>query len=144
MHESPMSKMVIPSRLTELPKVQEAIIQPAQAFGYGKEEIFAIRLALDEAVTNAIHHGNGGDPDKQVTIEYTVDEQAVRITVTDQGEGFCPDDLPDPTHEENLATPHGRGVMLMGVYMTEVSYNDCGNSISMVKRKGCKLPAKDD
>lgn len=138
-----MSKMVIPSRLSELPKVQEAIIQPAQALGYGKEEIFAIRLALDEAVTNAIRHGNGGDPSKNVTIEYAVDDQAVRITVTDEGKGFCPDDLPDPTEEANLATPHGRGVMLMSVYMTDVKYNPCGNSISMVKRKGCKLPAKE-
>jgi len=138
-----MSKMVIPSKLTELSKVQDAIIDPAQALGYGKEEIFAIRLSLDEAVTNAIRHGNGDDPNKNVTIEYSVDDQAVRVTVTDEGEGFCPDDLPDPTDEEHLSTPHGRGVMLMSVYMTEVHYNDCGNSISMVKRKGCKLPAKD-
>lgn len=143
MHESPKTKLVIPSRLTELPKVQEAIIQPAVALGYGKEEIFAIRLSLDEAVTNAIHHGNGDDPTKNVTIEFSVDDQAVRITVADRGEGFCPDDLPDPTEEENLATPHGRGVMLMSVYMTEVAYNACGNAISMVKRKGCKLPTKD-
>lgn len=144
MHESPMSKMVIPSKLTELARVQEAIIQPAQALGYGKEEIFAIRLSVDEAVTNAIHHGNGDDPSKKVTIEYSVEDQAVRITVSDEGEGFCPDGLPDPTEEANLATPHGRGVMLMSVYMTEVKYNRCGNAISMVKQKGCKLPAKEE
>ena len=138
-----MSKMVIPSRLTELPKVQDAIIKPAEALGYGKEEIFAIRLSLDEAVTNAIHHGNGNDPNKHVTIEYQVDDQAVRIKVSDEGKGFCPDQLPDPTLKDNLATPHGRGVMLIKVYMTEVDYNPCGNCISMVKRKGCKLPEKD-
>jgi serine/threonine-protein kinase RsbW len=143
MRESPMSKMVIPSRLTELPGVQEAVIREAEALGYGKEEVFAIRLSLDEAVTNAIHHGNCNDPEKQVAIEYQVDEQAVRITVSDEGEGFCPEELPDPTLEDNLATPSGRGVMLIQVYMTEVTYNPCGNSISMVKRKGCKLPAKD-
>ncbi len=142
MGESPMVKLVIPSKLTELPKVQQAIIKPAESLGYGKEEIFAIRLALDEAVTNAIHHGNGNDPKKQVTIEYRVDEQAVMINVTDEGRGFCPDKLPDPTLEDNLATPHGRGVMLIGAYMTEVHFNPCGNCISMVKRKGCKLPDK--
>lgn len=143
MRESPMAKLVIQSRLTELPKVQDAVIQSAEELGYGKEEVFAIRLSLDEAVTNAILHGNGNDPTKKVTIEYTVDEQAVRIKVTDEGHGFCPENLPDPTLEDNLATPHGRGVMLIKVYMTEVHYNPCGNSLSMVKCKGCKLPHKD-
>jgi len=143
MGESPMVKLVIPSKLSELPKVQHAIIEPAQAMGYGKEEVFAIRLALDEAVSNAIHHGNANDPHKQITIEYRVDDQAVWIRVTDEGCGFCPDNLPDPTQEDNLATPHGRGVMLIGAYMTEVHFNPCGNCVTMVKRKGCKLPAKD-
>ena len=119
-----MVKLVIPSKLTELPGVQQAIIEPAQAHGYGQEEVFAIRLALDEAVTNAIHHGNGNDPSKHVTIEYQVDDQAVRINVTDEGCGFCPKTLPDPTLEDNLATPHGRGVMLIQSYMTEVSFMD--------------------
>ncbi len=137
-----MVKLVIPSKLTELPGVQQAIINEVKGLGYGKDEVFAIRLALDEAVTNAIHHGNGDDPKKQVTIEYQVDEKAVRISVTDEGCGFCPEKLPDPTLQDNLAAPHGRGVMLMKAYMSEVRFNPCGNSISMVKCKGCKLPAK--
>ncbi len=138
-----MVKLVIPSKLTELPGVQQVIIQKAEALGYGREEVFAIRLALDEAVTNAIHHGNANDPSKHVTVEYQVDDQAVRIKVTDEGGGFCPDRLPDPTLEDNLATPNGRGVMLIQAYMSEVQFNRCGNCISMVKRKGCKLPATD-
>jgi serine/threonine-protein kinase RsbW len=136
-----MVKLVIPSKLTELPGLQQAIIEPAIAHGYSQEEVFAIRLALDEAVTNAIHHGNGDDPSKQVTIEYQIDDKAVRIEVTDEGCGFCPDQLPDPTLEQNLITPHGRGVMLIEAYMTEVHFNRQGNSISMTKRRGCKLPA---
>lgn len=143
MGDSPKIKLVIPSKLTELSRVQQAIIQPVQAHGYGQEEVFAIRLALDEAVTNAIHHGNANDPSKHVTIEYRIDDQAVRIDVTDEGCGFCPDQLPDPTLEDNLTTPHGRGVMLIQAYMTEVRFNPRGNCISMVKCKGCKLPARD-
>lgn len=138
-----MGKMVIPSKLTELPAVQQAIIDDAQRHGFGKDEVFAIRLALDEAISNAIHHGNQGDPAKTVTIEYAVDDQTVTIDVTDQGPGFQRDTLPDPTLEENLTTPHGRGVMLIEAYMTEVRYNQSGNHITMVKRKGCKLPARD-
>lgn len=138
-----MPKMVIPSTLTELPRVLQAIVEPAEAQGFGKDEIFAIRLSLDEAITNAIHHGNKNDPNKKITIEFTVDDQAVRIDITDEGPGFQPKDLPDPTREENLTTPSGRGVMLIEAYMTEVSFNPKGNRITMIKRKGCKLPAKD-
>ncbi len=138
-----MPKMVIPSNLTELPGVLQAIVEPAEAQGFGKEEVFAIRLSLDEAITNAIHHGNKNNPNKKVTIEYIVDDQTVRIEVTDEGPGFKPKDLPDPTSEENLTTPCGRGVMLIEAYMTEVRFNPKGNRITMIKRKGCKLPAKD-
>lgn len=137
-----MPKMVIPSKLTELPKVQQAILESVQAKGFGKEEIFAIRLALDEAVSNAIHHGNHNDPEKHVTISYAVVADAVTIEITDEGSGFKPKDLPDPTREENLTTPHGRGVMLIEAYMTEVRFNPKGNKLTMIKRKGCKLPAK--
>jgi serine/threonine-protein kinase RsbW len=137
-----MPKMVIPSKLTELPKVQQAIIDATEAQGFGKDEVFAIRLALDEAVSNAIHHGNKNDPTKKITIEYRIDDRTVRIDVTDEGTGFKPIDLPDPTREENLTTPHGRGVMLIKAYMTEVRYSPKGNQITMIKRKGCKLPAK--
>lgn len=138
-----MRKMVIPSKLTELPTVQDAVLGAAKAKGYGKDELFAIRLALDEAVSNAVVHGNQNDPAKRVTIEYSVDDRAVTIKVSDEGGGFCPDDLPDPTLAENLTSPHGRGVMLIEAYMTEVTYVGCGNCIRMVKRRGCKLPNRD-
>ncbi len=142
MGESPKFKLVI-SKLTELLTVQDAVLNRVQAGGYSTDEVFAIRLALDEAVSNAILHGNRQDPSKQVTIQYSVNDQAVWIEVCDQGCGFCPDDLPDPTLDANLDTPSGRGVMLIESYMTEVSFNKAGNCISMVKRKGCKLPNSD-
>ncbi|GAB4191902.1 MAG: hypothetical protein Kow00105_05990 [Phycisphaeraceae bacterium] len=135
-----MPKVVIPSKLTELPAVEQAVLDLARQHGFGQEELFAIRLALDEAVTNAIVHGNQNDETKNVSIEYDVHDDAMCITVQDEGCGFCPDDLPDPTLPENLTSPHGRGVMLIESYMTEVSYNDCGNCLRMVKRKGCKRP----
>ena len=137
-----MGKMVIPSKLTELPKVQQAILEQAKAQGFGKDEVFAIRLALDEAVSNAIQHGNQNDPDKQVTIEYAFDDDTLTIHVADEGPGFDPGDVPDPTLDENLYTPSGRGVMLIKAYMTEVRFNDRCNRITMVKHKGCKLPGK--
>lgn len=135
-----MRKMVIPSKLTELPRVQQAVLDAARLLGFGKEAIFAIRLALDEAVSNAIVHGNKSDPAKEVIIEFGNDGDDFRMDVTDQGCGFCPENLPDPTHEENLTSPHGRGVMLIEAYMTEVRYYRPGNRISMIKRRGCCKP----
>ncbi len=138
-----MPKMVIPSKLTELPKVQETIIRAVQDKGFGKDEVFAIRLALDEAISNAIHHGNKNDPAKNVTIKYACTNKKITIDVTDEGDGFNPKSLPDPTSEENLTTPHGRGVMLIEAYMTDVHYNAKGNHLTMSKQKGCKLPNRD-
>ena len=137
-----MGKMVIPSKLTELPKVQQTILDQAQAQGFGKDELFAIRLALDEAVSNAIQHGNQGDPSKQVTIRFDFKQDDLVIDIADEGPGYDPDSIPDPTLEENLCTPSGRGIMLIRAYMSEVRFNKTCNHITMVKRKGCKLPAK--
>jgi len=143
MGHSPKTRLVIPSKPAELPGVLKAIIDKAKAKGYGKDEVFAIRLALDEAISNAIQHGNQNDPAKTICIDYSVDDHAVRIDVIDEGCGFCPDTLPDPTLQENLTMPSGRGVMLIESYMSEVRFNQNGNCISMTKYKGCKLPNED-
>lgn len=136
-----MPKLVIPNSLTEALKVQQALVAEAEARGFGESAAFAIRLALDEALSNAVRHGNANDPAKKVTIEYCVTDDEVRVTVCDQGKGFSPEELPDPTADEFLERPHGRGVMLMRAYMTEVAFNDRGNCVTLVKRRGCKLPS---
>jgi len=101
--------------------------------GYCADAVFAVKLALEEALINAVKHGNRDDPAKTVTIEYDVDAREVRIAVTDEGEGFRPADVPDPTADENLECPTGRGIMLMRAYMDRVDYNRQGNSVRMVK-----------
>lgn len=135
-----MNKRVISSSMAEALRVQQEVVSAAEALGYNEHAIFAIRLALDEALSNAIRHGNQNDPSKQVTVDFVVDEEHVRVRVTDDGPGFDPDTLPDPTLDENLERPHGRGVMLIRAYMTEVSFNERGNSITMIKLRNCKLP----
>lgn len=132
--------LVIPSSLTQGVKAVETVIDAIQPYGYSDTALFAIRLALDEALANAIRHGNQADESKIVTIDYSVDDQQVKISITDQGCGFCPNDIPDPTLDENLERPCGRGVMLMRAYMTQVSFNEAGNCVTMIKRKDCKLP----
>lgn len=104
--------------------------------GYADSEAFAIRLAIEEAVSNGIHHGNRRDPSKIVRVECRVDSEAVRVAVEDQGEGFDPKAVPDPTDEANLEIPSGRGIMLMGAYMSEVRHVPPGNRVEMTYLRG--------
>ncbi len=134
------TRMVIPSNLDEISRVQEAVLRPVRQADYDRDAIFAIRLALDEAVSNAIRHGNHNDPSKHVTIEYSVTDKQVKICVRDEGEGFLPDSLPDPTTRKNLTRPHGRGVMLIRSYMTKVTFSDCGRCLTMIKTRSCRKP----
>ena len=133
MTQTATNKLVFPSKLDEVPAVQQAVIAAAQQAGFGDQAVFAIRLALDEALTNAVRHGNGSDPSKRVTVEYTADPCRLTVDIEDQGAGFAPDELPDPTAEENICRPHGRGVMLMRAYMSEVNFNARGNRVSLTK-----------
>ena len=135
MAETPATKMVIPSNIQQIPEVQEAILDQVKACGYSDREVFGIRLAVEEALSNAVNHGNGGDPAKTVSVEYAVDRQRVWIRVTDEGPGFEPEELPDPRCEKHLTAPHGRGVLLMQAYMSEVAFNDRGNVVTLIKHR---------
>ncbi len=143
MAEPANTRIVFPSRLTEVPAVQRAIVEAVQAAGYPANSVFAIRLALDEALSNAVRHGNASDPSKSVTVDYRVSPEQVAIEIEDEGQGFCPEGVPDPTEEDNLCRPHGRGVMLMKAYMTEVRYNSRGNRVTLIKSCRCPLPNRD-
>jgi serine/threonine-protein kinase RsbW len=100
------------------------------------KEIFSIKLALEEALINAIKHGNQMDLTKQVRVLYRVAPGFFEVRVVDEGIGFDPGDVPDPTAVENLERPCGRGLMLMRHYMTEVCYSSSGNCVAMTKVLG--------
>ncbi|MFZ9914283.1 MAG: ATP-binding protein, partial [Phycisphaerales bacterium] len=87
------------------------------------------------AVVNAFRHANKLDPAKGVFFRTQIDGQAAVSEVEDQGPGFDPETIPDPTHDDNLEIPSGRGVMLIKAYMTEVEYRAPGNVLRMVWRK---------
>jgi serine/threonine-protein kinase RsbW len=125
--------VIIPSDAAEARRVQEAIEEALLAHHYTAHEIFSIKLALEEALVNAIKHGNQMDRSKTVQVAYRVAPDRFDVLVADQGPGFDPADVPDPTAVENLERPSGRGVMLMKHYMNEVGYNECGNSVYMTK-----------
>src|SRR5262245_12901543 len=108
-----VSELTIPSDHAEAREFQCRIEQLLQQYQYNEHDIFGIKLALEEALVNAIKHGNQMDRSKKVWISYRVHHERFEIQITDEGDGFKPTDLPDPTAPENLERPCGRGVMLM-------------------------------
>ena len=101
--------------------------------GYAERELFGIRLALEEAIVNALKHGNRNDPGKAVRVRYQMSPMQFLIEVKDEGRGFDPEGLPDPLSPENLERPGGRGVFLMRHYMSWVQYNENGNIVTLCK-----------
>jgi serine/threonine-protein kinase RsbW len=91
-----------------------------------------LRVGLTEALSNAMLYGNCHDPSKRVLLEIDFRFGRIEARVTDQGPGFDPNAVPDPTRPENLTRPCGRGVFLMRKLMDEVSYNDLGNQVTLV------------
>lgn len=92
------------------------------------------RVGLTEALSNAMMYGNGHDPSKNVVVEVVMSEGHVQATIRDQGAGFDPTAVPDPTLPENVSRPCGRGLFLMRELLDEVSYNDRGNEVTLVLR----------
>lgn len=129
----PFTEVVIPSDTAEARAIQEAIEQLLQSRKTSEQEVFSVRLALEEALVNAIKHGNEMDRTKKVYVSYRLVGDRLEVRITDEGKGFDPADVPDPTDIENLERPCGRGLMLMRHYMTEVEYNSSGNSVWMAK-----------
>ena len=129
-------KVVIHSELQAARRVAQDILQRVEAHGYAADVCFAIRLALEEALINAVKHGNRCDRGKKITVCADVDGERTSITIVDEGPGFDPAKLADPTADENLEKPGGRGIMLIRAYMDEVAHSPRGNEIRMVKRRG--------
>ncbi len=114
-------------------EIQERIINVLESQSYSDHDLFGVRLALEEALVNAIKHGNGMDPDKQVHIDCRFEVDRVRIVIEDEGGGFDVEAVPDPTSDENLDKPGGRGIMLMRSFMSAIEYNDSGNRLMLEK-----------
>ena len=129
-------EVTIPSDTAEGRKVQDRIIDLLEKLEFPLRDVFAVRLALEEALVNAIKHGNRMDPNKRVRVECSISDDRVKIVIEDEGSGFDLSAVPDPTAEENLDKPGGRGIMLMRSFMNRVEYNDIGNRVTLEKVRG--------
>lgn len=128
-----MKRMQIKSTWQAAHDAGKEVLAEVAKFGYDEHSSFAIRLAMEEGLNNAIKHGSCMDADKTIQVEYEVTPQRVEITITDEGDGFDPEAVPDPTHEDNLEKPGGRGLMLMRAFVDTVEFNEVGNSVRLVK-----------
>lgn len=134
--------LVVQSMPFAVEGVRDEILEGLKQSGFSEEDVFSVHLAVEEAFINAIDHGNDMDPDKNIEIQYKIESDHVEITVTDEGPGFDPNVVPDPRCGDNLYKANGRGLLLMRAYMDSVEFNETGNSVHMIRRKGSKKLGK--
>ncbi|MFY9224547.1 MAG: ATP-binding protein [Blastocatellia bacterium] len=127
-------EFVIPSQIEWMHEVLAYLIERTAHLGIIQPSTSNIFVALDEAIANAIKHGNKSDPNKRIHIVAEITPQQASFTITDEGEGFDLNSLPNPTDPDYILRPCGRGVMLIYHIMDEVRYNTRGNQIVMIKR----------
>ena len=133
-------QMTIKSCRDVLLEALDTIMSPVQTLPCAQGDLDDLRLALAEALSNAVIHGNREDPDKTVGICAGCDGQSqLLIAVTDQGDGFDPAVLADPTAAENICSSHGRGVFLMRRLVDEVEFNLGGRQVVLRKRIATQL-----
>lgn len=119
----------IESKLSNLAEVEKAIDEITRDAGINKENYGKILVSVLEAVNNAIIHGNKSDETKYVNISIVLKDNVLEIAVEDQGKGFRPDEVPDPTNPENVERTNGRGVFLMKNLADEIQFNKKGNKV---------------
>jgi serine/threonine-protein kinase RsbW len=132
------SELILPSRIASIDEAAAAATAEARRLGFGEEALFGIDMAVREAVTNAVLHGNKLDESKPVEISFSHTGSEFVITVRDRGVGFDPAGVPDPTAEQNLLKASGRGILFMRSFMDDVAWGrheEGGTLVWMMKRK---------
>lgn len=125
--------VVLESKPAAVAGVCEQLLSKLKSCNFSRKDIFAVHLALEEAFINAVRHGNKMDPSKQIKIDYSISNDKIEISVTDEGSGFKPNSVPDPRCGENIYKTDGRGLFLISSYMDVVDFNKAGNCIHMVR-----------
>lgn len=126
----------VPSDVSFIEEAVELIARQLDAYFVDPRTIrFNLRVALSEALANAMLYGNGGDAAKSVSVRVQFGRTAIEMEVADEGDGFDPDAVPDPTAPDRLASPEGRGIFLIQRLVDEVRFNEKGNAICMILRR---------
>ena len=134
---SETTELRLPSRIEAVDQAAAAVSEFMNRLGIAEDVAFGIDMAVREAVTNAVVHGNKLDDAKVVEVELRNTPESFEISVHDQGSGFNPNNVPDPTKDENILKPSGRGIFFMRNFMDEVDWSadpKGGTSVRMIKR----------
>ncbi|MBD0325448.1 MAG: ATP-binding protein [Pyrinomonadaceae bacterium] len=132
------TELALPSRIEAIEDAAAAAAEFVSRSGIEPEAAFGIDMAVREAVTNAVLHGNRQDESKLVVIQFKSSANALEITVRDEGSGFNPESVPDPTDPRNLLKTSGRGILFMRTFMDKVEWShhpDGGTIVRMVKKR---------
>lgn len=113
----------IPSDPDLMPEVEELVLQAAESAGLNEDKYNNIALAVAEAISNSMKHGNKNDKSKMVFITVNADDKKMVVILKDQGEGFDPALIPDPTKPENILKDSGRGVHIMRSLLDDLRFN---------------------
>ena len=131
------TRLVLPSHIEAVADAAAAVTDFIRNCGVSDELSFGIEMAVRESVTNAMVHGNQEDESKSVEVIFNCHDDELEIEVRDQGEGFDPGSVPDPTNAENLLKTSGRGIFLMRTFMDEIEWRnrpEGGTAVRMTKR----------
>jgi serine/threonine-protein kinase RsbW len=131
------TELKFPSRIEAVDKVATAVAEFLNRLGISEDIAFGVDMAVREAVTNAVVHGNKLDDAKQVEVKIRNTPEVFEISVHDEGSGFNPNDIPDPTKDENILKTSGRGIFFMRNFMDEVDWSadpKGGTSVRMTKK----------
>ncbi|MEE2826071.1 MAG: ATP-binding protein [Planctomycetota bacterium] len=125
-------QVTIASSVSTAAELIGSVIEQLKKHDWGEKKVFAIHLALEEAMMNAIKHGNQGDESKSIATQFELTASRFCARITDEGSGFKISEVPDPTKEENLELPSGRGLAMIQNYIDEFHYSEQSNSLMMV------------
>ena len=125
----------LPSSMQHVYLLDTIILEILKEMGFDEETTEQVSLAVIEAGTNAIKHGNQEDLNKSAHFKFIVQPDKFTIIVQDEGKGFKREEVPDPLDPANLLKSSGRGILLMETCMDSVTYEKSGTMVKMIKHK---------
>jgi serine/threonine-protein kinase RsbW len=130
-----MTELVLPSRIEAIEEAASAAAEFVKRLGVGEDAAFGVDMAVREAVTNAVLHGNRQDETKSVEVSFKSVPGTIEIRVRDRGEGFDTGSVPDPTDPENILKTNGRGLLFIRTFMDEVEWSRHPEGGTVVRMK---------
>ena len=136
------ASFTLDSSIDSVDKVEQAAQSFAERAGFDEDTAANISMAVREAAVNAVIHGNAYNPEKNITVSFEANSDALVFRVADQGSGFDPTRVPDPLAPENILRGSGRGIFLIRAFMDEVHFRQLhpGTELTLIKHRAPAQP----